>query len=432
MRNTGILCALLLLIAAFAYGQGEVAPSTDSGPLIIGPESPRADQPAMPKPDREGIYSISPEMILPVVLKAVPATDSDDIPDCEPRAVIVSAVIGVDGRASVRGFLTPRSSLCANPAALAIKQSQFQPAKLNHLQVPVRVCLRVPFEEGQPPIPTIVRCPASQRDADREEESDSPPIETRPTTHGMEVAPSTGGPIDAKPVAPVPDEQGAYSLGPGIVSPRLKTKGEISPADAEACKYPTVVSTVINADGTIKVGGVYEFNHPDDKACDDLAIAAIEKSTAQPATLNGVAVPVRVCMGVPFGRPVPIAVRGTVCPRGAGTVPMDDSDVPQPGNGVKPPAVIAGVKAPVVISTPSAEYSREARKKQIEGTVMLSLVVSKEGLPTDVQVVNGLGYGLDEKAVDAARQYRFQPATKDGKPVAVQIKIEVNFRLRKD
>ena len=430
MRNTGILCALMLLSAAFAFGQGEVPPSIDSGPLTIRPESPPSDQPAMPKPDREGIYSVSPEMTLPRVLKAMPAVDSDDVPDCEPRAVTVSAVIGVDGRASVREFLSPRSSLCANPAVLAIKGSQFQPAKLNHLPVPVRVCLRVPFEAGQPPVPGIVRCPA-RHDPDRQDETDSLPIEARPAQQRV-AAPSTAAPMNAEPAAPVPDEQGAYSLGPGIVSPRLKTKGEVSAADAAACKYPTVVSAVINADGTIKVGGVYEFNHPDDKVCDDLAIAAIEKSTAQPATLNGVAVPARVCMGIPFGRPAPPVVRGTLCPRGAGAVPMEDSDAAPPGNGVSPPAEIAGVKPPSVISQPSAEYSREARKKQVEGKVMLSLVVTREGLPTDIQVINGLGYGLDEKAVDAARQYRFQPATKDGKPVAVQIKIEVNFRLRKD
>lgn len=429
MRYTGILCALLLFSATFVYGQGEVAPSTDSGPLTIRPEPPSSDEPAIPKPDREGVYPLGPGIILPSLLKAVPAAASDDMPSCEPRAVTVAAVIGVDGRARVGEFFTPRSNLCANPALQAIKQSQFQPAQLNHKSIPVRVCVNVPFEAGQPAIPGIVRCPA-RLDTDREEESGSLPPEARRTTRGLEVAPSITRPINAEAAAPVPDEEGAYSLGPGIEHPRLKTKGEVSPADAEACKYPTLVSAIVKADGTIKVGGVYEFNHPDDKACDNLAIAAIEKSTAEPGTLNGVAVPVRVCMGIPFGRPAPQVVRGFVCPRGAGTVPMETGAVPAADSDPLP--LPNGVKPPVVISQPSAEFSREARKKQIEGTVMVSLVVSKEGLPTDIQVVKSLGYGLDEKAVDAVGQYRFQPATKDGKPVAVQIRVEVIFRLRRD
>jgi periplasmic protein TonB len=60
---------------------------------------------------------------------------------------------------------------------------------------------------------------------------------------------------------------------------------------------------------------------------------------------------------------------------------------------------------------------------------VVSLIVDAQGNPQRVQVLRPLGKGLDEKAVAAVRQYRFKPATLQGKPVAVELNIEVNFRL---
>src|ERR1700686_2653436 len=224
MRTTAFVCVLLLLSAAMACAQGEIAPSTDSGPLKIISEPPQSDQ-QKPKPDSEGVYAITPETILPVLLHAVPAADADDLPNCEPPVVTVAAVIGLDGRARVREFFTPRSSPCANLAVLAIKQSQFQPAKWNHVAIPVRACLSVPFSADQRPIPNLVRCPLRHA-PDRQEEADSLAVEATPKIHGQDVVLSTTGPTNANPVTPIPDEHGVYSLGPGIVSPKLKTTVE--------------------------------------------------------------------------------------------------------------------------------------------------------------------------------------------------------------
>ena len=63
------------------------------------------------------------------------------------------------------------------------------------------------------------------------------------------------------------------------------------------------------------------------------------------------------------------------------------------------------------------------------GTVVLWLVVGSDGKPRDIQVLRTLGLGLDEKAIEAVRNWRFEPAMKDGKPVAAQINVEVNFHL---
>ena len=88
-----------------------------------------------------------------------------------------------------------------------------------------------------------------------------------------------------------------------------------------------------------------------------------------------------------------------------------------------------GVSAPRVLENPSPDYSEEARKAKYQGTVVLWLIVDSNGKPRDVKVARSLGMGLDQKAIEAVRLWKFQPAMKDGTPVAVQINVEVNFHL---
>jgi periplasmic protein TonB len=88
-----------------------------------------------------------------------------------------------------------------------------------------------------------------------------------------------------------------------------------------------------------------------------------------------------------------------------------------------------GVSAPRALNTPDPDYSEEARKAKYQGTVVLWLIVDQGGRPRDVKVARALGMGLDQKAIEAVRRWTFEPAMKDGKPVAVQINVEVNFRL---
>ena len=88
-----------------------------------------------------------------------------------------------------------------------------------------------------------------------------------------------------------------------------------------------------------------------------------------------------------------------------------------------------GVSAPRPVYDPDPEYSEEARKAKYQGTVVLWVIVGPDGHVRDVRVARSLGMGLDEKAMEAVRQWRFEPAKKDGQPVPVQVSIEVNFRL---
>ncbi len=88
-----------------------------------------------------------------------------------------------------------------------------------------------------------------------------------------------------------------------------------------------------------------------------------------------------------------------------------------------------GISAPHAIYDPEPLYSEEARKSKMEGVVALWLIVGADGRPHDVRVQRSLGMGLDEKAIEAVRTWKFQPAMKDGRPVAVQVTVEVNFRM---
>ncbi len=88
-----------------------------------------------------------------------------------------------------------------------------------------------------------------------------------------------------------------------------------------------------------------------------------------------------------------------------------------------------GVSAPKAIFAPDPEYSEEARKAKYQGVCVLSLIVGPDGKPRDIHVARSLGLGLDEKAIQAVNQWKFDPAQKDGKPVAVAINVEVQFRL---
>ena len=88
-----------------------------------------------------------------------------------------------------------------------------------------------------------------------------------------------------------------------------------------------------------------------------------------------------------------------------------------------------GVSSPRLLHKVEPEYSEEARKAKYQGTVMLAVEVWEDGIAHNIRVLRSLGLGLDEKAMQAVRQWRFAPGRKDGKPVRVAAQIQVSFRL---
>lgn len=104
-----------------------------------------------------------------------------------------------------------------------------------------------------------------------------------------------------------------------------------------------------------------------------------------------------------------------------------------PGAGDGPqgifPAGKQGVTVPQVIFNPEPSFSDEARKVKAQGIVLLLVVVGKDGHTYDIRVGQSLGLGLDEKAIEAVKNWRFRPGTLNGQAVATQIAVQVDFHL---
>ena len=97
------------------------------------------------------------------------------------------------------------------------------------------------------------------------------------------------------------------------------------------------------------------------------------------------------------------------------------------GGGLMHPG--GGVSAPQVIYSVDPEFSDEARRAKYQGICVVSLIVDAQGNPQAIKIARALGMGLDEKAIEAVKQYKFKPAYYQGHPVPVMINIEVNFRI---
>jgi len=90
------------------------------------------------------------------------------------------------------------------------------------------------------------------------------------------------------------------------------------------------------------------------------------------------------------------------------------------GNGVSPPRSKY---------SPEPEFSEPARRTKYQGTLALGMTVNEKGMPMNIHILSPLGAGLDAKAVRAVEKWKFEPAEKDGHPVAVEIAVEVDFHL---
>jgi periplasmic protein TonB len=104
--------------------------------------------------------------------------------------------------------------------------------------------------------------------------------------------------------------------------------------------------------------------------------------------------------------------------------PQETQDIVYDLDHVRP-----DVTAPKAVYTPNPDYTDRARKKKIHGPVVLSIVVTDKGNVRDAKVVAGVDKDLDKQAMRTVSTWRFEPATKDGKPVAVRLKVEVDYKL---
>lgn len=232
-----------------------------------------------------------------------------------------------------------------------------------------------------------------------------PPPQPIATATGTAEAPS-------KLVPPLMPKQ--ISVGGGVQSARITTK--VAPVYPAECKTAGIEGTVIlevviGKDGAVQT--IERVNKLVDDRLADAAIDAVKQWKYQPTLLNGEPVEVKTQIDVNFTLAEKEAAAG-------------------PGTAQDGAFRIGGdVSRPVPIFKVEPEYSEEARAVGFQGRVLLSTVIDAEGTPTQIKVVRPLGMGLDEKAVEALAKWRFRPATKEGKAVAVISNVEMNFRLLK-
>ena len=150
---------------------------------------------------------------------------------------------------------------------------------------------------------------------------------------------------------------------------------------------------------------------------DEKAVEAVRQWRFQPETRYGKTVRGTTLVPVSFCLPADARLETTsrVNAKGGGEIFRVS-----PGNGVIPPRVVSRV---------GPTYTQQARDAHRQGTVVLYVEVTQEGQTQNVQVLQSVGMGLDESAVESIRQWKFHPATKDGKPVTVMMVVEVNFSL---
>jgi TonB family protein len=235
------------------------------------------------------------------------------------------------------------------------------------------------------------------------------------------------------PPAPPPSTDGSKPVGPLRVSSGTMMGALISKVDpvypaaakAKRVQGAVVLHAVISKTGTIKdltaVSGPMELVVA--------AAEAVQQWEYMPYLLNGEPTEVETTITVNFSM-------------------AESAEAPKPEGShadVAPKRLGPGITPPLVIYKADPEFSEEARKAHVSGAVQVGLWVDEQGNPTHVHVVRGVGVGpdgqldpkyskantdaLNDKAVAAVKQYRFKPAIEDGKPVAVQVNIEVNFQI---
>jgi TonB family protein len=118
-----------------------------------------------------------------------------------------------------------------------------------------------------------------------------------------------------------------------------------------------------------------------------------------------------------------------VGPGSSESQPASGTLEPQTYNGEPVYRVGNGIKAPKGTYMPNPEYTDRARKKKLRGTVVLAIIVTPEGNVGDAKVVSGFDPEMDQNALNTVRTWKFEPTTKDGKPVAVAINVEASFNL---
>jgi TonB family protein len=202
-------------------------------------------------------------------------------------------------------------------------------------------------------------------------------------------------------------------VSPGVMAGQVLTRVDpIYPPEAKANDVEGVVvlHAVISKTGEVRDLDI--VSGPDELRTS--AIDAIRQWTYRPYLLNG--------------EPTEVETTVTVNYQLGDPADSQSQDNESAAGGV-PKKIGGGVSAPVLIDSVAPEFSEQAKQNKVGGIVLVHLWVDEQGRPEHVRVLRGVGNGLDEKAVEAVKQYKFNPAMEGGKPVLVELNTEVNFKI---
>jgi TonB family protein len=218
----------------------------------------------------------------------------------------------------------------------------------------------------------------------------------------------------------VPDKDGVYYAGPEVTAPRLLTTVYVPYPDSASAKHiqgMTVLAMVIDVKG---IPEHIQILHTHGDAFDQAAITAVNHSTFESGKQAGKPVPVWIDIRVVFR-----ADRSQTVPE----VLITERDLPPPDESqfVDKHRNPLSYTAPIPIHTVDADFADPFARHPFVQVAIVTVLVGEDGLPKEVRIRRGLGFGLDKKAVTAVQQYRFFPATKKGKPVAARREVMVDF-----
>jgi TonB family protein len=217
-----------------------------------------------------------------------------------------------------------------------------------------------------------------------------------------------------------PDKDGIYYVGPEVTAPLMIRTVQVPYPDnlpSKQAQGMTVLAMVIGADGVPKD---IQVLHKHGDAFDEAAVAAVQRSTFQPGRLAGTAVPVWIDVRVVFHANRSPAVPQVLITERDLAVPDASRFEDKHHNPLK-------FTPPVPIHTVDADFVDPFAKHPYVQVAVVNVLVSEAGLPKEVRVTRGLGFGLDQKAEAAVWQYRFLPATRKGIPVAARRDVMVEF-----
>ncbi len=218
----------------------------------------------------------------------------------------------------------------------------------------------------------------------------------------------------------IPDEDGVYYSGPEVSAPKLlRVVFAPYPSDvpSRSLQGMTVLAMVIGADG---IPAHIQVLKTHGEAFDRGAIAAVMHSVFEPGRLRGKPVPVWIDVRFVFTADQQRAVPQVL---------ITERDLPPPAESQledKHHRPLANTP-PFAIHTVDADFTDPFAKHPFVQVAIVEVLVTDQGLPKQVHVRRGLGFGLDDKAAAAVMHYKFLPATDKGKPVEALREVMVNF-----